>query len=270
MCRWLAYMGPPLEIAALVLRPKQSLIRQSRSANLGVTPVNGDGFGLAWWDNNPEPGLFKDTQPAWNDENLKSLASQISSPLFMAHVRASTGTATSRSNCHPFSFGEWAFMHNGQIGGWAAIRRAVEARIPDRLYSLRVGTTDTEAMFLLAIAEGILEEPNAGMARAVGIIRGLMEEEKIERPFRMSAALSNGKQIAAYRWSSDGHSPSLYTACDRTIGSFVDDADSLTDATIILSEPLDDAQESWGEIDDGTMILATIAGLDHQPFAPQT
>ena len=78
MCRWLAYMGPPLEIAALVLRPKQSLIRQSRSANLGVTPVNGDGFGLAWWDNNPEPGLFKDTQPAWNDENLKSLASQIS------------------------------------------------------------------------------------------------------------------------------------------------------------------------------------------------
>ena len=90
MCRWLAYMGPPLEIAALVLRPKQSLIRQSLSANLGVTPVNGDGFGLAWWNGKPEPGIFRDTQPAWNDANLKSLAEQISSPLFMAHVRAST------------------------------------------------------------------------------------------------------------------------------------------------------------------------------------
>ena len=113
-------------------------------------------------------------------------------------------------------------MHNGQIGDWHLIRRAVEARIPDRLYSQRVGTTDPEAMFLLAVSEGVLEEPNAGMARAVGTIRGLMEEAKIERPFRMSAALSNGKQVASYRWSSDGRSPTLYTACDRTIGNFID------------------------------------------------
>lgn len=268
MCRWLAYMGPPLEIAALVLRPTQSLIRQSRAAHLGVPPVNGDGFGLAWWGEKPEPGIFKDTLPAWSDANLKSLAEQISSPLFMAHVRASTGTETSRSNCHPFAFGEWAFMHNGQIGGWHTIRRAVEARIPDDLYAQRIGTTDTEALFLLAIAQGVLEEPNEGMARAIGIVRGLMEEAKIERPFRMSAALSNGKQIAAYRWSSDGHSPSLYTACDRTIGSFMHHQDKLVDATIILSEPLDDALNTWGEIDDGKMLLANAQGLTHFPFSP--
>lgn len=268
MCRWLAYMGPPLEMAALVLRPKQSLVRQSISAHLGRTPVNGDGFGLAWWDARPEPGLFRDTLPAWNDANLKSLTEQISSPLFMAHVRASTGTETSRSNCHPFTFGEWAFMHNGQIGGWRFIRRALEAQIPDDLYQHRRGTTDTEALFLLAIAQGVLEEPNEGMARAVGIVCGLMEEAKTERAFRMSAALSNGKKLIAYRWSSDGQSPTLYTACDRTIGGFTDERDTLVDATIVLSEPLDDAQDSWGAIDDGKMLLATRDGLKHYPFAP--
>lgn len=106
MCCWLAYLGPQLEIAALVLRPKQSLVRQSLSAHLGATPVNGDGFGLAWWGVKPEPGIFRDTLPAWNDANLRNLAEQIRSPLFMAHVRASTGTETSRANCHPFAFGE--------------------------------------------------------------------------------------------------------------------------------------------------------------------
>mgnify|MGYP006242572477 FL=1 len=268
MCRWLAYLGPPIEMAALVLRPKQSLVRQSISANLGVTPVNGDGFGLAWWRDKPVPGLFRDTLPAWNDANLRSLTEQVSSPLFFAHVRASTGTATSRNNCHPFVFGKWAFMHNGQIGGWSAIRRAVEAHIPDELYVHRQGTTDSEALFLLAIANGVLEEPVDGMARALGIVRGLMDEARIESPLRMSVALSNGEFIAAYRWSSDGRSPTLYTACDRTIGNFLDDGDALTDATIILSEPLDDAEESWGAIDDGQVLIATADGIESHVLAP--
>jgi predicted glutamine amidotransferase len=270
MCRWLAYLGPPIEIANLVLRPKQSLVRQSLSANLGVTPVNGDGFGLAWWGDRAEPGVFRDTLPAWNDANLKSLTEQISSRLFFAHVRASTGTATSRSNCHPFAYGEWAFMHNGQIGGWASIRRAIEARIPDELYSHRQGTTDTEALFLLAIAQGILEESVDGMARALGIVRGLMQEANIERPFRMSAALSNGKTIAAYRWSSDGNSPSLYTACDATISAYTCDVEIPENATVILSEPLDDVESDWKAIDDGQVLIASQGGRASFPLSPTT
>lgn len=112
----------------------------------------------------------------------------------------------------------------------------------------------------------MLEEPNQGMARTIGIIRGLMVEAGIGSPFRMSAALSNGQELIAYRWSSDGRSPTLYTACDRTIGSCIGERDSLNDATILLSEPLDDAQESWGEIGDGKMLHATAASLIHYLF----
>ena len=75
---------------------------------------------------------MKSNLPAWNDANLKSLSHQIRSSLFLAHVRASTGTATARQNCHPFSNEQWMFMHNGQIGGYDRLRRTLESMIDDR------------------------------------------------------------------------------------------------------------------------------------------
>ena len=35
-------------------------------------------------------------------------------------MRAATGTATSRANCHPFAHGQHLFMHNGQVGAGSA------------------------------------------------------------------------------------------------------------------------------------------------------
>mgnify|MGYP002642596724 FL=1 len=61
MCRWLAYQGPTLALDALLIHPENALVRQALAARHGVTPVNGDGFGLAWWGDKPEPGLFRDT-----------------------------------------------------------------------------------------------------------------------------------------------------------------------------------------------------------------
>ena len=98
----------------------------------------------------PEPGIYREVRPAWSDENLRSLCDQVRSGLFFAHVRASTGTATTRANCHPFAHGRYLFMHNGQIGGYARIKRRLEALIPDELYERRLGTTDSEAIFLAA------------------------------------------------------------------------------------------------------------------------
>ena len=139
MCRWAAYTGEPIFIEDIVSRPAHSLIRQAQGALRCHTPVNADGFGLAWYGERPEPGLYRDILPAWSDPNLRSIVSQVRSRLFMAHVRASTGTATSRNNCHPFAVGRWSFMHNGQFGGYVRYRREVEALIPDALYAERKG-----------------------------------------------------------------------------------------------------------------------------------
>lgn len=95
MCRFLAYQGAPIFLDTLVSAPCHSLIHQSQHATEAKTETNGDGFGLRWYGAREEPGLYRELRPAWSDENLRSIASQVQSHPFFAHVRASTGTATS-------------------------------------------------------------------------------------------------------------------------------------------------------------------------------
>ncbi|MGZ3625356.1 MAG: class II glutamine amidotransferase, partial [Ktedonobacteraceae bacterium] len=110
MCRWLAYYGDPIPIEALILRRQHSLIDQSLHSREGAETTNGDGFGVGWYDElGGMPGLYKSIQPAWNDRNLRELAKHISSPLFFAHIRASSGTAVQETNAHPFRYGRWLF-----------------------------------------------------------------------------------------------------------------------------------------------------------------
>ena len=116
MCRFLAYLGySPIGIGQLIEAPSNSLINQSHARRGSMGGINGDGFGLAWYNGtqDTEPGLFKSTQPAWNDANLRHLSRKISSSCFMAHVRASTVGDVSQDNCHPFSYGPYTFVHNG-------------------------------------------------------------------------------------------------------------------------------------------------------------
>ncbi len=147
MCRWLAYSGSPIHMSSLILKPENSLINQSHSASESISALNGDGFGVGWYHSLPEPGQFRDILPAWNDSNLKSVSEQVRSRLFFAHVRASTGTPTSRTNSHPFKFGKWLFMHNGKIGAFERVRRDISLLIAPALFSYLQGTTDSEAFF---------------------------------------------------------------------------------------------------------------------------
>ena len=77
MCRWLAYSGPPIFLESVLLHPENSLIDQSRRALESVVTTNADGFGIGWYDRLEEPGCFRDTLPAWSDQNLVNLCRQI-------------------------------------------------------------------------------------------------------------------------------------------------------------------------------------------------
>jgi predicted glutamine amidotransferase len=150
MCRWAAWSGTPRHLEDLICNPVHSLIRQSRHAQACLTPVNGDGFGMARYGARPEPCLYKDIRPDWSDPNLSQLAHHTRAGLFTAHIRASTGTDTTHANCHQFSHARWSFMRNGQIGGYERIRKGIDGLIPDTLYHARTGATDSEALFLMA------------------------------------------------------------------------------------------------------------------------
>src|SRR3954463_14071967 len=173
MCRWIAYRGETIPLSHYVTEPAHSLVSQSIQALESTAGTNGDGFGLGWYGERPEPGLYREIRPAWSDENLRSLCDQVRSELFFAHVRASTGTSTTRANCHPFAHGRHLFMHNGQIGGYSRIKRRLEAIIPDELYDARLGTTDSEAIFLAALANGLARDPLGAMTRTLEAVRAM-------------------------------------------------------------------------------------------------
>ncbi|MBM3504115.1 MAG: class II glutamine amidotransferase [Alphaproteobacteria bacterium] len=272
MCRWIAYTGPRLSPATLLFGPTNSLIRQSLSARRSIVPTNGDGFGLGWYGDVEEPGLFRDTLPAWNDQNLQSLSRQIRSKLFFAHVRASTGTATSRDNCHPFRYRDRLFMHNGRIGGYAKVRRELEHLIPAELYAHRSGTTDSEAFFLLALGFGLTDDPAGALARAVGTIERVMAAHRIEEPLRIAAAYSEGERIIALRYSSDRQSPTMFFGRGGDV--YLRDGEIHfgpgNGSVIVLSEPLDGTDASWNEVPESTWLIAERGQVQAQPFRPVT
>ena len=136
MCRWLAYSGGPLALSDLIFNTTHSLVDQSLSARSSVQTTNGDGFGIGWYDHCDEPGVYKHIQPAWNDPNLRDLCDHMQSNMFVAHVRAATDTAIQRTNCHPFRYGKWLFVHNGQIRGFEKIRRELAVTLRPELFAL--------------------------------------------------------------------------------------------------------------------------------------
>jgi glutamine amidotransferase len=247
MCRFLAYRGEPLLLTELVAAPAHSLIHQSMHATEAKTETNGDGFGIGWYGERPYPGLYREVHPAWSDENLRSLCEQVRAGLFFAHVRAATGTATTRANCHPFSVGKYMFMHNGQVGGWPRVRRQVEALIPDHLYMSRQGTTDSEALLLAAMAEGLEQEPREAIARTLRKVHGMMREAGIQAPLRFTAALTDGDRLWAFRWSSDDQPPTLYWREDER-------------GLIVVSEPIEGKHGDWNEIPHETCLTAAPKG----------
>ena len=93
MCRWIAYRGETTSFEHYVTEPEHSLVTQSLRALEATSGTNGDGFGLGWYGDHPEPGLYRETRPAWSDENLRYLCRHLHSHLFFAHVRAATGTS---------------------------------------------------------------------------------------------------------------------------------------------------------------------------------
>jgi glutamine amidotransferase len=254
MCRWIAYKGEPVFLEDLILKPANSLIKQSLFCREGATRTNGDGFGIGWYGGRREPGLFREVLPAWNDINLRALAQQISSPMFFAHVRASTGTETSRLNCHPFASGRWLFMHNGQIGGYECCRRSLEGLLDDRHYRQRQGSTDSEVFFLLMVQNGLDDDPHEALRTTIRQVTDVARSCGAQGPFKLTVCLANGEALYACRHASFDNPPTLYW--QRHAKSI-----------LVASEPFDDETAAWNAVAPDS-ILTIGADVCVEPLFP--
>jgi predicted glutamine amidotransferase len=274
MCRWLAYSGSPIPLDEVLFKPKHSLVMQSLKSRKGFEPTNGDGFGIGWYGKSPEPRLYRSTSPAWNDRNLRELASEVESGLFLAHVRASTGTAVQQTNCHPFRHGQWLFMHNGLVNGFARMKRQLALAVDASLYAAIEGTTDSEMMFYLALTFGLMDDPPEAIARMVGFIEDEGRRNGVENVMQMTLAISNGKRLWVFRYSSEGESRTLFHSTDiRTLRKLYPDiprfASVSEETRMVVSEPFVDLPGAWNEIPESTYGVVADGENAFHPFRPR-
>lgn len=213
MCRFVAYLGHSILLSQLITEPVHSLIHQSFHCEERVEPLNGDGFGVAWYVPavSPRPALYKDVMPAWSNQNLRELARVTHSGCVLTHVRAaSPGSPVNRDNCHPFNRDNLAFMHNGDLAGFARYRRRLVECLTDESFAQMAGSTDSEHAFSLLwdvyrerSGYSPLARLEAAVTETIRVVERLRREAGVEQPSHLNFAVSDGEHLVATRFCSD-------------------------------------------------------------------
>lgn len=281
MCRWLAYTGEPLQPSALILDSPHSIVAMSLNSPLGAETVNGDGFGLGWYPADPpaptdatgarHPFVFRSIEPAWNDQNLREVSAAARSPLFFTHVRAAAVPPIQQTNCHPFRHENWLFMHNGAISGFGLIKREMVLAIDPSLYPLMQGTTDTEALFYLALTLGLADDPVRAVGEAIRRVEAAGKAAGVQFPMQGTIAVTDGETLWAFRYSTQGRSRSLFHSADvATLRDMYPTAERLAlfgdHAQVVVSEPLNDLPGVFLEVPESTVAVLDPTGYHHAEF----
>jgi predicted glutamine amidotransferase len=273
MCRWMAWSGQPLIIEELLFKPTHGLVEQSLRSRMGVETTNGDGFGLGWYGGGDGPALYRSIAPAWGDANLRELAAHVESPLFLAHVRATTGTAIQQTNCHPFRHGRWLFVHNGVINGFHAMRRDLMLAVDPALFPSIEGSTDSEVLFHLALTFGLEGDPVGALERAVGFVEATALRHGIETAVQASMGLSDGERLWAFRYSTEHRSRTLFMSRDPdSIKALHPENARLQrlrgEDRVVVSEPLADLTGVWHRIPEATVLVVQPGADEQLAFRP--
>lgn len=249
MCRHLAYLGPPVTLASLVLEPDHSLYEQSWApADMrGGGSVNADGFGLGWY---PEgdvamsggPVRYRRNVPIWTDENLPGLAGSIRSGAVIAAIRNGTvNMPYGQAAVAPFMHGNWLFSHNGRIPGWPDSTVKLAERLP--VADLLQLDASVDSALLWALITNRLAE---GVPPADAVATVVQEVEAAAPGARLNVLLTDGEQLIATTWTHSLH-------VHRTAGSVV-----------VSSEKF--GPHNWTEVPDRSLLVATATTLHITPM----
>ncbi|KAF8193590.1 N-terminal nucleophile aminohydrolase, partial [Mycena galopus ATCC 62051] len=269
MCRWFAYISAT-ESALLedvLIVPAHALTKQvhehylpylehfepdadgaatKREIDLRNRYFNADGFGVAWYTTTREeygecegarPIMYRIVRQPLTDPVFRSIAAHTASTALFAHVRAASGsTAITDTNCHPFQFGRYLFMHNGMVGGFALIRRGMVNAMSDAATEQLKGTTDSEhlaMLFFTCLAQRVgvrgpqvfevqhpLSDIKAALEEAIATVIRLQREAlgaagggaPAFEPSSLNVAITDGSRLLAVRFRDHAaeHPPSLY------------------------------------------------------------
>ncbi|MDX1977829.1 MAG: ergothioneine biosynthesis protein EgtC [Pseudanabaenaceae cyanobacterium bins.68] len=243
MCRLVGYLGKPIFLEQLLSIPSHNLVVQSyqpRQMTSGL--LNADGFGFGWYGSD-RPLVYRQVLPIWNDPNVAELAQYVQSHSLVANVRSATpGLPVDLSNCQPFRWGKWLFLHNGFIQDFRRlVARSMRDRLADQFEQQIMGNTDSEYIF-----SWFLHYLNQANSATEALHLTLQEFKDLVKGAGTSASvnliLTDGVRMWAVRSGIGAIAPSLYWQ------------ESPTGITI-ASEPLELADPSWQSVPESSLLL---------------
>lgn len=271
MCRFVFYRGAPIRLSSLITEPVHSIIHQSYHSKERDEPLNGDGFGVGWYapEESDKPAIFRDISPAWNNQNLANLAKVVRSPCIVAHIRAATpGLPVSELNCHPFAWGRFMFAHNGDVGEFRRLRRAIQTTLGDDAFHLLRGSTDSEHLFALFANEydesghgSKLDAMAVALDRAIKTVETIKKDHNVTVPSQLNLVLTDGTNTVITRYISDSgkkpnslylHTGSAYECIDGVC--HMRDRSKSGGTVLVASEPLSH-DGGWKSVARNTMLL---------------
>jgi glutamine amidotransferase len=270
----MAWLGQDVLLEELLFKTQHGLIDQSLHARMGAETTNGDGFGVGWYGTGRGPGVYHSVAPAWGDANLRELAAHIESPLFLAHVRATSGTAVQETNCHPFRHGDWLFVHNGLIGDFPVLHRDLAIAVAPELFPSIHGSTDSEVLFHLALTFGLQDDPLAALEATIGLVEETARRHGVEPAVQASIGVSDGRRLWAVRYATGGGARTLFASADvESLQRLHPDNPRLQllreGDRLVVSEPLADLPGAWHEIPEATgVVVEHGGGIEDRPFRP--
>ena len=274
MCRWMAWHGQDVLLEELLFKTQHGLIDQSLHSRMGAETTNGDGFGVGWYGAREGPAVYHSVAPAWGDANLRELAGHIEAPVFLAHVRATSGSAVQETNCHPFRSGRWLFVHNGVVGDFRSLHRDLILAVDPELFPSIMGSTDSEVLFHLALTFGLEQDPIGALEYTVGFVEDTARRHGLAPAVQASFGVSDGERVWAARYASEGKPRTLFASADVDgIKRLHPDNPRLQRMRegdrLIVSEPLADLPGAWHEIPPSSAVEIGPGGtLDQRSFNP--
>ena len=173
-----------------------------------------------------------------------------------------------KEDCHPFVAGHWAFMHNGDLGGFHRLRRHLLAQLSEAAFSTIEGQTDSEHLFALFLDEvgGTAAETDAAgiasaLKRAMARALALSVQHGDGAPSYLNLAVTDGRAAVVTRFTTDDRydGESLYWntgrryVCEGGLCRMVE-PDREGASVLISSERLSE-DPGWEPVRAGHMVL---------------
>jgi predicted glutamine amidotransferase len=264
MCRLYGFRATePTKVECTLVLAQNALLSQSIADRRGE--AHPDGWGISCHEDSELRVERRDTA-AHADEHFSLAAERIYAETVVAHVRKATVGGHSLANTHPFTYGPWAFAHNGTLRGFAELEQSLLAETAPDLRARRTGDTDSEAAFLWLLTrlrevtgEEIPRPDEDTLAEVVGeavrVLDGRSRALSPEPPSRLNFLVTDGRLLVASRlrntlfwvWRDGVHDceicgiPHIHHSERRAYR-----------AIVVASEPI--THEHWQEVPDSSLL----------------